>query len=128
VRKLVQKERTMGGGNCLEVCLACIFDLKVKEVPDFNQYTTQEWIFKLSQWLQKEFKLSCLCISNVDEESKKLIRGYHIIICDSGYPDITHAIVSKDGIPYWDPMGKLLSNYNNIKHLVFISAKTSYYF
>ena len=126
MRKILQ-QRSERDGNCLETCLACIFDLKVSEVPDFNSYSDYQWMFKLSEWLYKEFKLSCICF-RADEEYGKLIRGYHIIICNSGYEGITHAIVSRDGKPYYDPMGKLQEQYEDITHLVFISTRTTYSF
>ncbi len=88
-------------GNCLQACLASIFNLSLDEVPHFVEHGAS-WYDDMQAWLMQRgyYALDLLFddgyIPNVD------IRGYH---CLNGISPrgIRHSVVCKDGDMIHDP-------------------------
>lgn len=92
-------------GDCLLACIASILEIDIKEVPNFSN--NEFWMLKYNQWLKKKYDLYIVWMSfeNI-HDCTKYIHGYHIITGKSrNYPKVRHAIVGKNGDPWFDPGG-----------------------
>ena len=89
-------------GNCLQACIASLFELDLEEVPHF--VLESDWVGALDSWL-KQYDLQTI---DVDLEYMKQqggdtwkALGYHLICGKSSRAD--HAVVGYNGKMVHDP-------------------------
>ena len=87
-------------GDCFRACVASVFEMSIKEVPNFWEQTQDAKVFwKLnSDWLAKNKGFRCIYVS-FKETGRHLIDGILCIaIAKSPRGKIDHAVVWQDGI------------------------------
>ena len=90
-----------GSGNCLQACLASIFELPIDSVPNFFLHGT-DWLEALDKWLDVRFGLSVVLLKFHREPGFTRPRGWCIASGPtSGYPK--HSVVWRDGSILHDP-------------------------
>lgn len=90
------QSRVGKNGRCMNACLASIFDIPEKLVPDFGK-TDSEWYRGLTHWLGKRG----FTYTRVPYDQPPPL-GYHTIEGISPRGGM-HATVGKDGKMIWDP-------------------------
>mgnify|MGYP006450460919 CR=1 FL=1 len=85
-------------GNCLQACIASLFELPLEDVPNFMAYGSG-WRTKYRKFL-KTFGLKSLLYSSREAQS---LNGYHLVIGGSPRGDFLHAVVGLDGEIIHDP-------------------------
>lgn len=80
-------------GNCLTACIASIFNKDISEVPYFVAHS--DYFAAMYNWFY--FKGYRIYITNTPK-----INGYVIVFGKSPRSG-THAVIYKDGKPYFDP-------------------------
>ncbi len=108
---MTPQKQTIGGldedrqGNCMATCVACILDIPVSQVPNFIE--SGRTFDMLSEFLdQRGYKFSGFWYNPPAEWANKFkgVDGYAIIGGPSPRPYVSaHAVVYKNGRPYWDP-------------------------
>ena len=73
-------------GNCLQACIASLFELPLEDVPNFMAYGSG-WRTKYRKFL-KTFGLKSLLYSSREAQS---LNGYHLVIGGSPRGDFLHA-------------------------------------
>lgn len=84
-------------GNCLATSLACLLDINISDVPEFEEMARHDWKRCLKEWL-------CslgLAIYTTQDAPK----GFAIAVGWSPR-GVLHAVVVKDGAFYHDPSTK----------------------
>ena len=94
--------------NCMTACLASILEEPLESFPDYQALAQGSWLNALNTFLSKHH--ACVYMET-DPHVTPLVRpvGYHLILV--GIPhrgDGGHAIVGRDGVAVWDPMGGML--------------------
>ena len=85
-------------GNCLQACLASIFDLDLEDVPEFG--VGDDWYEKFREWCLEKFGLQPV---DIVADGSFEPRGWHLIHGKSPRGDWNHAIVGYDGAGRHDP-------------------------
>lgn len=92
-------------GNCMATCVACILDIPVSSVPNFIEY--KNTFDLLGEFLdQRGYKFDGFWYDPPTNWAKRFngVDGYAIIGGPSPRPYVNaHAVVYKNGKPYWDP-------------------------
>jgi len=95
------KQRVFGQkrGSCLKTCVACILDIPMSKVPNFNAYGSGWWGV-LWRWFKKQ-GYSVL----VPAYDKKLVpkNKPYIVTGISPRGNFMHAVIYKNFKPYHDP-------------------------
>jgi hypothetical protein len=65
-------------GNCLQACVASVFELPMDEVPHFLGEHGSEWFSALDRWLAQRFGLQALLLQMTDPPACTQPRGYCI--------------------------------------------------
>ena len=89
-------------GNCLQACLASLFDLTLDEAFDCFQHTEGAWFLHFERWLADR-NLACAIVP-YDEKLTGWIQGYHLIVTMS--PRLEgehHMVVGHNGSVCFDP-------------------------
>lgn len=86
-------------GNCLQACLASIFELPLEEVPEFD--FEEGWYEQFVEWCLTEFGLQPIDISADSKYFKPM--GWHMINGKSPRGDWNHAVVAYGGEILHDP-------------------------
>lgn len=91
---------TVPGGNCLQACLASIFELPLEEVPHFAAIETDDWWEQCQRWCAR---FGCYPVWASAEGFEGLPRGYHLITGETinGHP---HVVVGYNGKQVHDPI------------------------
>jgi hypothetical protein len=92
-----------GTGNCFEACLASIFDMDLKDVPNFHN---KNWFIDFVEWLNAKGYTSHGTLYRNIESYRGGIDGYYIVAGDSprgAHIKGGHAVVYKDGKLFHDP-------------------------
>ena len=92
--------------NCMTACLASILEAPLQSFPDYQSLESGSWLNALNTHLSKHHGVVYI---ETDAHVTQLVRpvGYHLILI--GVPDQGdggHALVGKDGVPVWDPLGR----------------------
>jgi hypothetical protein len=89
--------------NCLQVCLASIFDLEIDDVPNFNNVSSNEWISLMNDFLE-DFGYYALIVSAMTDLGELTpIRGIHLMLGEANHNGIYHAVIGEDGKMIHDP-------------------------
>jgi hypothetical protein len=93
-----------GTGNCFEACIASIFEMDLKSVPNFHG---ENWFGEFYGWLKEKGYTSygSLCNEKIEEYSGG-INGYFIVAGESPrgrHIKGGHAVVYKNGKMVHDP-------------------------
>jgi hypothetical protein len=91
-------------GNCLQACIASLFELKLEEVPHFLEY--EDWDKALEDFIDTqgyffEGRAPFKEINNLQFIDEKL--GGYIILGGEGPRGFGHAVIYKDGKLIHDP-------------------------
>lgn len=85
-------------GNCWSTCIACILDLDVADVPDFNQ--APDWAAAANEWLGKRgLAFATRCGSSPPPG----LDGALIIASGMSGRGVRHAVLWRDGAMVHDP-------------------------
>ena len=123
MKKVYQTRSGIRLGNCLQACVASMFERHIDVIPDFGQYG-RYWLDRMESWL----KVQGLKMEWVDYEGGrlKLHNGCQICVLPSHGNKCTHAVlVNSVGRIIHDPkkggvswVGGLISDRNNVKILL----------
>jgi hypothetical protein len=92
-------------GDCLSACIATLFDIHINDVPWFAE-NDDNWIFNLSDWMQKMFGKYVVSVKFNSVEQVNLL-GDSLIITTiiSPNPDVErHAVITQKYRIIFDPM------------------------
>jgi len=92
-------------GNCLNACIATLFDVDIDDVPCFDE-DNENWIFELSEWMRGEFgKYVCSVKFQSDDQAALLGDSLTIAGINSPNPDVErHAVITQSYRIVFDPM------------------------
>lgn len=92
-------------GNCLNACIATLFDVGIDEVPWFED-ENENWIFELSEWVQGKFgKYVCPVKFQSDDQAVLLGESLTIANIISPNPNVErHAVITQNYRIVFDPM------------------------
>ena len=92
-------------GNCLNACIATLFDVGIDEVPCFGD-KNENWIFELSNWMRGKFgKYVCSVKFQGDDQAALLGESLTIAIINSPNPKVErHAVITQSYRIVFDPM------------------------
>jgi hypothetical protein len=88
-------------GNCLQACLASIFDLDLEEVPEFG--IEDGWFEEFEDWCVERFGLQPIDIDIPSTGEFFTPIGLHMINGKSPRGDWNHAVVADSGDIIHDP-------------------------
>lgn len=92
-------------GNCLNACIATLFDVDINDVPWFDD-DNENWIFDLSDWMRGRFgKYICTVKFRSDDQSALL--GDSLVIASIVSPNLDverHAVITQNYMIVFDPM------------------------
>lgn len=75
--KAVDQTTFDGVDNCLQACVASIFERPLEEVPNFC--TSIMWFEELAEWLGKEYGLEPVMVANIRDRGNQFLgRSYYI--------------------------------------------------
>ena len=105
VKQTIYNQSVNGVGNCLQACIASIFELPLSEVPNFIEYErgNSENLQAMIEWLKPMgFKPLTLWFADWNDLNNWKPPGYHMIY---GYSErgIKHAVVGYQGEMVFDP-------------------------
>ena len=89
-------------GNCLQACMASLFELEMGAVPHF--VLEDDWVEAFDEWLER-FDLQSVTVDleRMGGEDMWKPYGYHLICGDSPRSDCKHAVVGYNGRVVHDP-------------------------
>lgn len=95
-------------GNCMATCIACILDLEITDVPQFEEINRpQSWEVALISWLiDKGYYIHADYPVKYSDGDKKVIEMPNDLCIVGGKStrgDLLHAVIYKDGKLYHDP-------------------------
>ena len=89
-------------GNCLQACIASLFELELEAVPHF--VLKDDWVKALDAWLaQFDLQSVIVDLERMRGEDMWEPRGYHLICGESPRIDCQHAVVGYGGKMVHDP-------------------------
>jgi len=99
-----------GKGDCFAACLASIFELELRQVPNFCVEFPKSWLYQSNKWLATHTGL-CLLEVGADRAAKKCegittlleFPCYHLICGKSPRGDFLHQVVGFRGEVVHDP-------------------------
>jgi hypothetical protein len=108
---MILQKQTISGldakeqGNCMATCVACILNIPVSEVPNFvTKHRTFDLLNEFLAERGHKFKGFWYYPPPNWADYFKGVGGYAIIGGPSPRPYVNaHAVVYKDGMPFWDP-------------------------
>jgi hypothetical protein len=86
-------------GNCLQACLASLFELPLANVPNFME--AKDWWDEYCNWMVENHALQPLALDATTGDW--LPRGWHMIQGKSPRGDYDHIVVGHDGRIVHDP-------------------------
>jgi hypothetical protein len=102
MKKVFQTAYAPPDGNCLQACLASIFELPLEAVPEIHtlyNLADVDWIDVTTSWCVREFKVQP-CYVGLDWAP----RGFHLI-GGKTHRGIDHIVVGYQGQQVHDPLG-----------------------
>ena len=89
-------------GNCLQACIASLFEMGLEEVPHF--VLRDDWVGALDGWLG-QFDLQSVLVDLERGEGEDMWEpyGYHLICGKGPRADCQHAVVGYNGRVVHDP-------------------------
>lgn len=99
-------------GNCMQACLASVFELPLDQVPSFEMMERTEWRAAFDVWLNEQG------YSLVQQLAEPDIAEYYLIIGDAPR-GFLHCVVGKDGEMVHDPHPSQDGLLNHKKYWVF---------
>lgn len=94
-----QTNFSVPGGNCLQACLASLFELPLEEVPDFANLGSDDWWTQCQDWCYKKFGVYPIHTHLAGSRDATMLHGYYLITLDEGI----HAVVARGGEVVHDP-------------------------
>jgi hypothetical protein len=86
-------------GNCMAAAIASILELRIEDIPAFEDMPSPNWWFSLQTWLIS--KGYVLKNHNADKDSA-MIKDYYIA-CGTSPRGLEHSVIYKDGKLVHDP-------------------------
>lgn len=96
-------------GNCMQACLASLFEVPLEDVPNFMDGPHDSWWERYCDWMVSNYLLQPLRLNvegkqGEDEEGTYWMpRGYHMIQGKSPRGDYDHVVVGYKGEIVHDP-------------------------
>lgn len=114
MKPVKQTDTSFETGNCLQACVASIFELELDEVPHFISYG-DDWWFQYRDflaarnisvvWTTKFVPIGAWHIASVN--SPRYAGGSHAVVCDTEgkivhdpHPDVTDLSINGDPVGY----------------------------
>lgn len=97
--KFVPDWRSDDCGNCLQACIASLFELPLDEVPHFV-HLRDDWMSLLQEWLHERGFYVVRCDA---EERRADLHGYSLMFGKSPRGDFQHMVVALAGELIHDP-------------------------
>ena len=94
-------------GNCLCACLATLFDVSIKDIPNFAD-SGKNWAKACSRWLKENFGKFAVEIQLHDlKHTEAFCDSFVIMTLDTKKPEVTefrHAVITKGANIIFDPL------------------------
>lgn len=95
-------------GNCLQACVASLFEVSLEDVPYFNN------MYYYKDFLSKKFRASVDQIRGTpDHDGKHYIAGYKVAKFEG---EISHAVIWRNGRIVHDPRRQRVRLYRIMQH------------
>ena len=90
-------------GNCMQACIASIFEVSLDEIPNFMRDGEKNYLYNLNEWCD-EFGIICFDVG-ADGDSSKIFKDMHVIITGKSPRDESkqHAVIYYNGKMIHDP-------------------------
>lgn len=88
-------------GNCLQACLASIFEDDIENIPHFVEYTGADWFDRMNRWLIENKQCYILAITDWDK-ANHIFHGYSIMNGTSPR-GVKHSVVAYNNQMIHDP-------------------------
>ena len=104
MKKIKQTILDLKHGNCMQACVASLFELPLNEIPNFMKDGGDRYDYHLQKWCKKK-NLLCLDVSIEDEHLLKYFKDIYLIGVGISPRDSNnnHAVIIKNGKIIHDP-------------------------
>ena len=121
MKKIYQTDNSKATGNCVNACIASIFEIGIDTIPNFWKETQDSFKFweLINKWSSKNLKHKCILV--VRDKKKKSDFYFEDILCVGIYKHDNgdeHAIVWKNGVIH-NPSGYLCTERDPDTFMIF---------
>lgn len=97
--KVLQDKLLPPHGNCMDACMASIFEIKLSDCPNYSP-NNPDWWERIEEFVNsKGFDL----LIGYRPDANIVPKGCQIAVVDSPRGPWLHAVVALDGVIVWDP-------------------------
>ena len=119
MKPVYQTNNSIIDGNCLVACIASIFENKIEDYPDLP--LDAGWLDKINEYLIE--KEDCyICLVGVNNYTKHLVKGYHLILVDIVGQEKGHCLVGKDAEIVFNPSKHGVGEFENSEFGLFVNV------
>lgn len=106
-------------GNCLEACLASLFEEDINNYPKIaTGLKWPKWLEPINTYLLETHGCYLMCLET--DTPRKDFWGYYIVVGENKGASHTHAMIGLNGKIVFDPSGDKKPKYEKYKYLILV--------